>query len=105
MLCLIPILGGLLLMMGQPDRSEALFYYFRLEDQVAENHLLRLIEKHISFEFVRQRLEKPLRRRTQSTKNNFYKNQIRYPVFFKGVQSSKWDSSLRKLELHKNSSW
>ncbi len=23
-----------------------MFYYFRLEDQVPENHLLRLIEKH-----------------------------------------------------------
>ena len=45
MLCLIPILGGLLIMMGQHDRSEALFYYFRLEDQVPETHLLRLIEK------------------------------------------------------------
>ena len=51
------IVGGLLIMMGQHDRSEALFYYFRLEDQVPENHLLRLIEKHISFEFVRQRLK------------------------------------------------
>ena len=40
-------------MMGQHDRSEALFYYFRLEGQVPETHLLRLIEKHISFEFVR----------------------------------------------------
>jgi len=56
MLCLILIVGGLLTMMGQHDRSEALFYYFRLEDQVPENHLLRLIEKHISFEFVRERL-------------------------------------------------
>src|SRR5436309_87066 len=56
MLCLIPIVGGLLIMMGQHDRSEALFYYFRLEDRVPENHLLRLIEKHISFEFVRERL-------------------------------------------------
>src|SRR5438477_7864331 len=56
MLCLIPIVGGLLIMMGQHDRSEALFYYFCLEDQVPENHLLRLIEKHISFEFVRERL-------------------------------------------------
>jgi len=56
MLCVIPIVGGLLIMMGQHDRSEALFYYFRLEDQVPENHLLRLIEKHISFEFVRERL-------------------------------------------------
>jgi hypothetical protein len=36
----IAILGGLLVMMGQQDRSEALFYYFRLEDQVPENHLL-----------------------------------------------------------------
>jgi hypothetical protein len=42
MLCLIPIAGGLLIMMGQHDRSEALFYYFRLEDQVPETHLLRI---------------------------------------------------------------
>ena len=44
-------------MMGQHDRSEALFYYFCLEDQVPETHLLRLIEKHISFAFVRERLK------------------------------------------------
>jgi transposase len=44
-------------MMGQHDRSEALFYYFRLEDHVPETHLLRLIEKHISFGFVRERLK------------------------------------------------
>ena len=41
-------------MMGHHARSEALFYYFRLDDQIAENHLLRLIDKH--FEFVRQQL-------------------------------------------------
>jgi transposase len=57
MLCWIAIPGGLLIMMGQHDRSEALFYYFRLEDQVPESHLLRLIEKHISFAFVRERLK------------------------------------------------
>jgi hypothetical protein len=57
MLCWISILGGLLIMMGHHDRSEALFYYFRLEDQVPENHLLRLIEKHISLAFVRERLK------------------------------------------------
>jgi len=44
-------------MMGQHDRSEALFYYFRLEDQVPETHLLRLIEKHISFAFVREKVK------------------------------------------------
>ena len=42
MLCLILIVGGLLIMMGRHGRSEAQFYYFRLEDQVPENHLLRL---------------------------------------------------------------
>ncbi len=44
-------------MMGEHDRSEELFYYFRLEDQIPENHLLRLINKHISFEFVRLQLK------------------------------------------------
>jgi hypothetical protein len=44
-------------MMGQNDRSEALFYYFRLEDEVPDTQLLRLIEKHISFAFVRERLK------------------------------------------------
>ena len=57
MFCLIPIVGGLLIMMGQHDRSEALFYYFRLEDQVPEGHLLRRIEKHVSFAFVREKLK------------------------------------------------
>ena len=57
MVRLISIFGGLLIMMGQHDRSEALSYYFRLEDQVPETHLLRLIEKHISFAFVREKLK------------------------------------------------
>ena len=47
MLRWISFVRGLLIMMGEHDRSEALFYYFRLEDQVPETHLLRLIEKHI----------------------------------------------------------
>jgi transposase len=51
------ILGGLLTMMGHHARSEALFYYFCLEEQVPENHLLRLIDRHISFEFVREQLK------------------------------------------------
>jgi hypothetical protein len=33
--------------MGHHARSEALFHYLRLEDQIPENHLLRLIERHI----------------------------------------------------------
>jgi transposase len=57
MLCWISMLGGMLIMMGHHSRGEALFYYFRLEDQIPENHLLRLIDKHISFEFVRLQLK------------------------------------------------
>jgi transposase len=57
MLRWISIVGGLLIMMGHHARSEALFYYFRLEDQIPETRLLRLIDKHVSFEFVRQRLK------------------------------------------------
>src|SRR6476660_4273939 len=57
MLRWISIYGGLLIMMGHHARSEALFYYFRLEDQIPETHLLRLIDKHISFEFVREQLK------------------------------------------------
>jgi hypothetical protein len=41
MLLRMAIVGGLKLMMGQHARTESLFYYFRLEDQIAENHLLR----------------------------------------------------------------
>ena len=57
MLFFIAIHGGLRIMMGQHSRSESLFYYFRIEDQVPENHLLRLIDRHISFDFVREKLK------------------------------------------------
>ena len=57
MLLRIAIVGGLRLMMGQHTRSESLFYYFRLDDQVAETHLLRLVDQHINFGFVREQLQ------------------------------------------------
>jgi transposase len=49
--------GGLLLMMGHHSRAESLFDYFRLEDQVPENHLLRLIDRQVNFEFIRSKLK------------------------------------------------
>ena len=45
-------------MMGEQQRTESLFYYFRLEDQIPNDHLLRLIDRHIDFSFVRERLRK-----------------------------------------------
>jgi len=44
-------------MMGQQQRTESLFYYFRLEDQIPEGHLLRLIDRHVDLSFVRERLK------------------------------------------------
>ncbi|MDQ2840094.1 MAG: IS1182 family transposase [Acidobacteriota bacterium] len=46
--------GALLIMMGQQTRSESLFYYFRIEDHIPEDHLLRLIDRYIDFAFVRE---------------------------------------------------
>jgi len=57
MLLFIATLGGLLLMMGHHSRGESLFYYFRLEDQVPEDHLLRLIDRHVNFDFIRAKLK------------------------------------------------
>jgi transposase len=44
-------------MMGQQERTESLFYYFRLEDQIPEDHLLRLIDQYVDLSFVRERLK------------------------------------------------
>jgi transposase len=44
-------------MMGQQPRTESLFYYFRLEDQIPEGHLLRLIDRHVDLSFVREWLK------------------------------------------------
>lgn len=43
-------------MMGYQPRRESLFYYFRLEDQIPSDHLLRLIDRYVDFSFVRDRL-------------------------------------------------
>src|SRR5271167_2880433 len=44
-------------MMGQQERTESLFHYFRLEDQIPQDHLLRLIDEHVDLSFVRERLK------------------------------------------------
>lgn len=41
-------------MMGEQARTESLFYYFRLEEQIPEDHLLRLLDRYIDFSFVRE---------------------------------------------------
>lgn len=43
--------------MGEQQRTDSLFYYFRLEDQIPNDHLLRLIDQHVDFSFVREQLK------------------------------------------------
>ena len=47
--------GGTPLMMGQQTRNESLFYYFRLEEQIPDDHLLRLIDRYIDLSFLRKK--------------------------------------------------
>jgi transposase len=44
-------------MMGQQRRTESLFYYFRLEEQIPTDHLLRMIDDRVDFSFVREQLK------------------------------------------------
>jgi hypothetical protein len=88
-----PIFGGRLIMMGQHDRSEALFYYFRLEDQIPETHLLRLIEKHISFAFVREQLKTATARRAARR----FRFSHRWSALL--AQTAGW-GFLRKFDVH-----
>ena len=43
-------------MMGQQPRTDSLFYYFRLEDQIPDDHLLKRLDRFIDFGFVREQL-------------------------------------------------
>ena len=43
-------------MMGQQSRTDSLFYYLRLEDQIPDDHLLKRLDRFIDFGFVRERL-------------------------------------------------
>ncbi len=44
-------------MLGENRRSERIFYCVRMEDIIPENHLLRLIDRHIDLKFVRGRVK------------------------------------------------
>jgi transposase len=44
-------------LLGENPRSERMFYYVRMEDIVPENHLLRLIDRHIDLKFIRDKVK------------------------------------------------
>jgi transposase len=43
-------------MMGQQPRTDSLFYSFRLEDQIPNDHLLKRLDRFIDSGFVQERL-------------------------------------------------
>ncbi len=44
-------------MLGDHERKEPMFYYVRMEDIVPEDHLLRLVDRHIDFSFIREKVK------------------------------------------------
>src|SRR5262245_55682027 len=49
------VAGGAVL--GENKREEKLFYYFRPEELIPQDHILRLIDRHVDFSFIRSRVE------------------------------------------------
>ena len=44
-------------MLGKKRRREPMFYYVRMEETFPENHLLRLVDKHIDLSFIRDKVK------------------------------------------------
>ena len=44
-------------MLGEKQRKEPMFYYVRMEEMIPENHLLRLVDKHIALNFIRDKVK------------------------------------------------
>lgn len=43
-------------MVGKKDSPEQIFHYFYMQDLVPDDHILKLIDKHVDFSFVRERV-------------------------------------------------
>ena len=44
-------------MIGEKNKEEKLFYYLRPEELIPEDHILRLIHRHIDFSFIRSKVQ------------------------------------------------
>ena len=44
-------------MIGEKSKEEKLFYYLRPEDLIPQDHILRLIDQHVDFSFIRAKVE------------------------------------------------
>ena len=44
-------------MIGEKSKEESLFYYLRPEELIPKDHILRLIDKHVDFSFIRSKVK------------------------------------------------
>lgn len=44
-------------MLGENKKEEKLFYYFRPEELIPEDHILRLVDRYVDFSFIRPKVE------------------------------------------------
>jgi transposase len=44
-------------LLGEKNRQEPAFYYVKIDDLIPEDHLLRLIHKHVDFSFIRNKVK------------------------------------------------
>lgn len=42
-------------MIGKKDRDDEIFHYFRMHELIPDGHILKLIDRHVDFSFVRER--------------------------------------------------
>ena len=42
-------------MLGKKDAREEIFHYFRMRDLVPDDHIQKLIDRHVDFSFIREK--------------------------------------------------
>lgn len=52
-----PIHSSEAILLGEKTRQEPAFYYVKIDDLIPEDHLLRLIHKHVDFSFIRNKVK------------------------------------------------
>jgi len=43
-------------MIGKKDNREEIFHYFQMRDLIPDDHILKLIDRHVDFSFIREKV-------------------------------------------------
>jgi len=80
-------------MMGQLARTESPFYYFPLEDQISEDHVLCFIDRYVDLSFVQERLKSFYSPTGRPSIDPEVLLRLLLVGYLYGVSSSEWSSS------------